>query len=87
MQNKIKYYVIPGNIEKKLFKLPKNIRDKFFSSLEMLLKNPHYPSLRHKKIQGSDLWEFSITMKYRALYAVEGNTIIIARVGKHEDVL
>ena len=87
MLNNIKRYAIPPNIEKKLFKFPKYIRDKFFFSLEKLLEDPSYPALRHKKVEGSEDWEFSITMKYRATYVTEGDTLLITNIGKHEDVL
>ncbi|MBA3066666.1 hypothetical protein KJ633_08265 [bacterium] len=86
MLNNIKSYTIPPNIEKKLFKFPKNIRDKFFSSLEKLLEDPSYPALRNKKVEGCDDWEFSITIKYRATYITEGSTLLITNIGKHEDI-
>jgi len=86
--NNIKNYIIPPNIEKKLFKFPEHIRKKFFSSLEKLIKDPYYPALRNRKVEGSDDddWEFSITIKYRATYITEGNTLLITNIGKHEDV-
>lgn len=87
MPNSIKHYVIPPNIEKKISKLPEHVREKFFWSLEMLIKNPSDPGLRHGKITGSPYWEFSITMHYRATYRREDDIIVIVNVGKHKDVL
>ena len=87
MLNNIKSCIIPPNIAKKLFKFPKYIRDKFFSSLEKLIEDPSYPALRNKKMGGTDDWEFSITIKYRATYIREGDTLLITNIGKHEDVL
>lgn len=79
--------VIPKPVEKKLRKLPQQIRKKFWDGLERLLENPAYPSLRNKPIRGSKHdWEFSITMNYRATYRIEGNALILTNVGKHEDV-
>ena len=78
--------VIPKPIRKKILKLPSYVRDKFWFSLEKLLEDPSYPSLRHKKIEGTNHWEISITMNYRATYRTEENSLIILNVGKHEDV-
>ncbi|PIU51877.1 hypothetical protein COS91_02210 [Candidatus Desantisbacteria bacterium CG07_land_8_20_14_0_80_39_15] len=79
-------FIIPKSIQKKLKKFPKEIRAKFYWALGILLKNPSYPSLRHKKIESSeDLWEFSITMNYRAVYKLlNENTVLITNIGTHD---
>ena len=83
----IRDIVIPKPIRKVLKKLPQEIKNKFYWSLEMLLKNERYPSLRHKKIEGTNTyWEFSITMNYRAVYRREGDKGFIVAIGKHEDI-
>jgi len=53
----------------------------------MLLKDENHPSLRNKKIKGTqNYWEFSISMNYRCIYRKEKDTIYLLAIGKHEDV-
>ncbi|MBU1367730.1 MAG: cytotoxin [Candidatus Omnitrophica bacterium] len=84
----IEKYHIPDNLKKKLKskkKYSKQVRDKFYWCLDMLLKNPKHPSLRHKPVQGaSDKWEFSLTMNYRCVYRKENNEAFILLIAKHE---
>ncbi|MFH1877794.1 MAG: type II toxin-antitoxin system RelE/ParE family toxin [Candidatus Omnitrophota bacterium] len=73
--------------EKKKKKLPQQVIDKFYWCLDQLLKNPEYPSLRHKPVQGTkDMWEISITMNYRCVYRKRGDEAFILLIAKHEDV-
>lgn len=85
----IKRIYIPDSLKKRLKnkkKLPEQVRKKFYWCLDMLLKNPKHPSLRHKPIQGTaDKWEFSITMNYRCVYRKTKNEAFILLVVKHED--
>jgi len=67
---------------------PKQIREKFYQCIDMLLKNEKHPSLRNKKIEGTqNYWEFSITMNYRCVYRKEKGTAFLLEFGKHEDIL
>ena len=79
--------ILPGPVLRDLAKLPKEIRLKFLSQLEMLLKNPSHPSLRNEKLEGTDAWAFSINMGYRATYIFIAENIAITAVGSHKDVL
>jgi len=80
---------IPGPLKKKLKSkkwLSGQIREKFYWCLDTLLKNPSYPSLRHKPIKGTaDKWEFSITMNYRCVYRRVNDSAFILTIAKHED--
>jgi mRNA-degrading endonuclease RelE of RelBE toxin-antitoxin system len=83
----IKKIIISKSLRKKIRKLPVEVREKFYWSIDMLIKNERHPSLRHKKIEGArTYWEFSITMNYRAVYRQEGDKGFLSAVGKHEDV-
>jgi len=83
----IKNIIVPTPLKKRLKKLPKEIREKFYWCVNMLLKNEIHPSLRNKKIKGTqNYWEFSITMNYRCVYRKEKDTIYLLAIGKHEDV-
>ena len=83
----IKEIIIPDSIQKKIRKFPVEIRGKLYWSMDMLINNPSYPSLRHKKISGTgSYWEFSITMNYRGVYRQEKDKGFLVAVGKHEEV-
>jgi mRNA-degrading endonuclease RelE of RelBE toxin-antitoxin system len=54
--------------------------------LERLAENPHHPSLRSKKIRGSDdCFESSINMDIRIVWRYEnGRLIVVLDVGHHD---
>ncbi len=70
-----------------LNELPKEVRLKFWTQLERLIRNPAHPSLRNEKLSGTEQWAFSITMHYRATYLLTEKGIVITAVGTHNDVL
>ena len=56
--------------------------------LELLAENPSHPSLRTKRIQGTDkLYECSVNMDIRIIWYYEGNTMIIIVDVGHHDIL
>lgn len=79
--------VLPDTVLKLLNELPKEIRLKFWTQLERLVRNPAHPSLRNEKLTGAQQWAFSITMNYRATYLLTEKGIVITAVGTHNDVL
>lgn len=76
----------------KQFKLlDANIIKQATKTIELFIKNPTHPSLRFKKVQGTDnFFELSVNMSVRIIVEIvsEGqdqiNTFYI--IGKHEDV-
>lgn len=79
--------IIPNSLQKKIKKLPIQVRKKFYRCVDMLTNNENHPSLRHKKIEGTnEYWEFSITMNYRCVYRKESDKAFIMEIGKHEDI-
>jgi hypothetical protein len=79
--------VLPDTVLKLLNDLPKEVRLKFWTQLEHLLRNPGHPSLRNEKLSGTDQWAFSITTNYRATYLLTEKGIVITAVGTHKEVL
>lgn len=81
---------IPQHIIKSLKsnrKFPKEIKEKFYWCLDMLLENPQYPSLRNKTVKGTTCtWEFRINKNYRCLYRKNSEDVFILAIAKHEDV-
>ena len=56
--------------------------------LELLSTNPAHPSLRTKRIQGTDkLYECSVNMDIRIIWYYEGDTMIILVDVGHHDIL
>jgi hypothetical protein len=79
--------VIPDIVLKLLNDLPKEVRLKFWTQLEHVIRNPAHPGLRNEKLSGVEQWAFRITMNYRATYVPTEKGIIITAVGTHKDVL
>jgi mRNA-degrading endonuclease RelE of RelBE toxin-antitoxin system len=79
-------------------KLPSNLKAALDKKIEFLSKNPFYNSLNTKKLQVSvqklkelevdEVYEFYINMGFRCVFYVVNTTktIILAKVGNHEDV-
>ncbi len=62
----------------------KQLRNK----LELLAENQMHPSLRTKRIQGTDdLYECSVNMDIRIIWYYEDNTMIILVDVGHHDIL
>lgn len=62
----------------------KQLRNK----LNILSENPMHPSLRTKRIQGTeDLFECSVNMDIRIIWFYEGDTMIILVDVGHHDIL
>lgn len=68
--------------------LPKEIQKQTDKNLRLLIENPKHPSLRVKKIQGTrDIWEASVTMKYRFTFQVVKGTLTLRKIGEHDKTL
>ena len=66
--------------------LPEHIQKQTDKQLTLLLQNFRHPSLRIKKVEGINgkIWEGSITMNYRFTFQIEGETILMRRIGTHD---
>jgi mRNA-degrading endonuclease RelE of RelBE toxin-antitoxin system len=79
--------VIPETVLRRLNRLPKEVRLKFWEQLETVMANPSHPSLRNERLTGTNQWAFSITMSYRATYLRDKANLIVTAVGTHKEVL
>ena len=69
---------------KKLSAQEKNL---FKQKLGLFVKNPWHPSLRVKRIQGTeDLFEFSVNMDIRVIWYYEGDAIVLLIDIGHHDI-
>lgn len=73
-------------------RLPPPIRKLAESAFATFQRNPDHPALRRHRLADSEAgrhrsgtWSVSITMKYRALYVVDGETNVWYWVGSHSD--
>lgn len=63
-------------------------KKQFRNKLSLFAENPLHPSLRTKRIQGTDaLFEFSVNMDIRVIWFYEGETLIALIDIGHHDVL
>ena len=68
--------------------LTESERKQLRNKLAILAENPLHPSLRTKRIQGTDdLFECSVNMDIRIIWYYEGNTMIILVDVGHHDIL
>ena len=69
-------------------RLPMPVQNKVKKALRLLDENPHYPSLRIKRIQGTDkLYEGRIDRKYRFSFEFDGEDILLRNVDNHDECL
>lgn len=64
--------------------LPSKIRDRVDKQLSLLVENFRHPSLRLKKLSGTDKIEIRISKGYRLTLRIEKNRIELRRVGTHD---
>ena len=64
--------------------LPADIQDRVDKQLTLLLENPRHPSLRLKKLKGTDTFEIRITKGYRLTLRYANKVLELRRVGTHD---
>ena len=64
--------------------LPAMIRSRVDKQLTVLLENPRHPSLRLKKLKGTDKFEVRITKGYRLTFRYSDQILELRRVGTHD---
>lgn len=79
----MKYRLSPA-AEKQLIKSPQEIQKKFIKQLRFLLENPQHPSLRSRKMSGSDLFEARIDYHHRFRYQISETEILVVSLGPHD---
>lgn len=65
--------------------LPESLQRRTLLKLALLKTNLVHPSLRVKKMQGrKGIYEASVSMGYRFLFRLEGDDLILERIGPHK---
>lgn len=67
-------------------KLDRSIKARVKKAYRLWADDPFHPSLRFKCInQEENIWAVRVTLGYRALGVLEGNTVTWFWVGNHDD--
>jgi mRNA interferase RelE/StbE len=64
--------------------LPPDIQARVDKQLTLLLDNPKHPSLRLKKLKGTDIFEIRVSKGYRLTLGSVGDYLELRRVGTHD---
>jgi mRNA interferase RelE/StbE len=88
MVGRIRGFRFSKKFKKHYKTMPKTVQKTFQEKLSLLLTDIHHPSLRIKKIQGTDnRWEGSITMKYRFTFHFQEDIVVFRAIGLHDILL
>ena len=63
--------------------LPPDIQRALDKALGFLLSSPRHPSLRAKKIPGTEIWYARASRAWRFTFQLQGDVAILRRVGTH----
>jgi mRNA-degrading endonuclease RelE of RelBE toxin-antitoxin system len=85
----MRYEILFSSKFKKSFsKLELKEKKLFYNKLSLFIENHRHPSLRTKKIKGSEiLFESSINMSIRVIWTYEGDHLILMLDIGHHDIL
>jgi mRNA-degrading endonuclease RelE of RelBE toxin-antitoxin system len=74
------------SFKKSFSKLQKHEKSLFYNKLSLLIENHRHPSLRTKKIKGSEiLFESSINMSMRVIWTYQSERLILMiDIGRHD---
>ena len=64
--------------------LPTEVRDRVDKQLHLLFEDFRHPSLRLKKLRGTDIFEIRITKGYRLTLRFDKEIVELRRVGTHD---
>ena len=65
--------------------LPDPLKKKVDKQLRLLAVNLRHPSLQVHRIQGAPgIWECYVDLHYRLTFMIEGDLLILRRVGPHD---
>ena len=80
--------VLTDRFKRAYQKLPADIQQKAKKALKFLDENPHHPSLRVRKIQGTDnIYEGRVDQKYRFSFQFAGEDKVLRNVDNHDECL
>ena len=67
-------------------KLDETVRNRARKAFELWVENPFHPSLHFKCINSEEeIWSVRITLNYRALGVLDGDTVTWFWIGSHKE--
>lgn len=79
--------VFTKKFKKQFKKLPLSLQKRFDIKLSLLLTNLRHPSLRARKMAGTDIFEARLTEHYRFTYKLIGKEAWFLTIGTHDEGL
>ena len=81
-------FIVTDRFKKSYKNLSKQDQKTLRKKLDLMSRNPHHPSLRTKKVQGTDnIFECTINMAIRMTWQYESKSLLLRVVGDHDEVL
>ena len=68
-------------------RLPQSQQKKFAKQLAYLMADLHHPSLRSRKMGGTEKFEARLDRHFRFTYIIEANEIWLLTIGPHDEGL
>jgi mRNA interferase RelE/StbE len=65
-------------------KLPAEVKSRVDKQLAYLIENPRHPSLKVKKLRGTDKYETRVSRGYRLTFRYKDEILELRRVGTHD---
>ena len=65
-------------------KLPAEVKSRIDKQLAYLIENPRHPSLKVKKLRGTDKYETRVSRGYRLTFRYMAEVLELRRVGTHD---
>jgi mRNA interferase RelE/StbE len=76
------------NFKKAWIKLSEGQKPLARKAIENLLKDIRYPSLRVKKMKGTEnIWEARVSQSLRLTFQIDRDIIILRNIGHHDETL
>lgn len=75
----------PKSFSKRYQALPLDVQKRFDEKIQLFEKNPRHPSLRVKKMSGTEnIWEASISENYRWTFEWTKDLVKLRHIGTHD---
>ena len=70
---------------KEYHRIPQEIQERFDEKIELFVENSRHPSLRVKKMSGTEnIWEASININYRWTFEWGNDLVRLRHIGTHD---
>lgn len=75
--------IFTGPFKRDYQTLPSDVQRALDKALKFLLSNPRHPSVRAKKIPGTEIWYGRASRDYRFTFQFKRDEVILRRAGTH----